>query len=148
MRTLAGLALAALILIPTFAFRPSAEEEAVRQAVLDYVEGIYDVAPDRIAHSVHPDMHKIGFFRPSPDAAYRFMPMNYEQLHQLAGRWNVDNRRNITDETVKDVVVYDVLDKTATAKLTAQWGIDYFHLAKYDGTWQIVNVLWQSHPPM
>ncbi len=25
--------------------------------------------------------------------------------------------------------------------------MDYFHLAKYDGKWMIVNVLWQSLPP-
>ena len=44
-------------------------------------------------------------------------------------------------------VALDVLDKTATAKLTADWGVDYFHLARFDGQWQIVNVMWQS-PPM
>ncbi|MEM6645951.1 MAG: nuclear transport factor 2 family protein [Bacteroidota bacterium] len=148
MKKLLWLALAAVILIPTFAFRPSAEEAAVRQAVLDYVEGLYDVAPDRIATSVHPDLHKIGFYRDSDDSPYAFTPMSYEQLHQLAGRWNTDNRQQLTDETPKDIVVFDVLDQTASAKLTAQWGVDYFHLAKYEGQWQIVNVLWQSPPPM
>ena len=41
----------------------------------------------------------------------------------------------------------DVLDKTAVAKLTAFWGIDYFQLEKNDGIWQIRHVIWQSHPP-
>jgi hypothetical protein len=27
------------------------------------------------------------------------------------------------------------------------WGIDYMHLAKYDGRWQIINIVWQAHPP-
>ena len=31
---------------------------------------------------------------------------------------------------------------TASAKLTADWGVDYFHLAKYEGKWKIVHVLW------
>ena len=44
------------------------------------------------------------------------------------------------------ITVYDVLDQTATAKLVAEWGIDYMHLAKFDGKWMIVNVLWQSPP--
>lgn len=29
---------------------------------------------------------------------------------------------------------------------TAAWGIDYFHLAKLDGKWMIMNVRWQSIP--
>jgi Putative lumazine-binding len=40
-----------------------------------------------------------------------------------------------------------VLDKTAAAKIVAFWGIDYMQLAKYDGQWKIVNILWQAHPP-
>lgn len=43
--------------------------------------------------------------------------------------------------------MFDVLDQTASAKLTAMWGVDYFHLAKYDGQWKIVNILWQEPPP-
>ena len=42
--------------------------------------------------------------------------------------------------------IFDVLDKTASAKLTAHWGIDYFHLVKEDGKWKIYQVLWQSPP--
>jgi hypothetical protein len=43
--------------------------------------------------------------------------------------------------------VLDVLDQTASAKIVAMWGIDYMHLAKYDGRWQIINIVWQAHPP-
>jgi hypothetical protein len=39
-----------------------------------------------------------------------------------------------------------VLDQTATAKITAQWGIDYMQLAKFDGAWKIINIVWQTHP--
>jgi hypothetical protein len=45
---------------------------------------------------------------------------------------------------VKEVVVLDVLDKTASAKLVADWGVDYMHLAKVDGRWMIKNILWQG----
>ena len=136
------LAAAALFAWPA---APSAEEEAVHAAVLDYVEAIYDVEPDRIARSVHPELRKLGFWR--NDGAYQRMDMSYEQLHALAARWNTDNRQNLDESTVKKIEVYDVLDQTATAKLTADWGVDYFHLARFDGQWQIVNVMWQS-PPM
>ena len=32
----------------------------------------------------------------------------------------------------------------AIAKLTASWGTDYFLLAKMDGKWMIMQVLWQT----
>ena len=40
-----------------------------------------------------------------------------------------------------------VLDKTASAKVVAHWGVDYMHLAKVDGRWMIRNILCQSPPP-
>jgi len=36
--------------------------------------------------------------------------------------------------------------KTATAKLTAFWGIDYFQLEKIEDKWMIRHIIWQSHP--
>lgn len=129
-----------------FAPAPAADErEAVRAAVLDYVDALYEVDPTRVERSVHPELAKRGFFRPRNASSYDESKMSYEQLHALAGRWN--SRGGVDARTaVKEIVVYDVLDQTATAKLTAQWGIDYLHLARYDGRWKIVNVLWQSPP--
>jgi hypothetical protein len=34
----------------------AADREAVRQAALDYVEGVYNVQPERIRRSVHPSL--------------------------------------------------------------------------------------------
>ena len=64
---------------------------------------------------------------------------------ELAATYNADGSK-VPSDAPKEIVVLDVLDQTATAKLTASWGVDYFHLAKYDGRWQIVHVLWQTLP--
>ncbi len=119
-----------------------ADVEGVEAAVRDYVEGVYEVDPDRIRRSVHPYLTKFGFARRSPDDEYRVIPMTFDQLVELAAEYNADGR--IPEDAPKEIVVLDVLDKTAAAKLTASWGVDYFHLAKYDGRWKIVHVLWQS----
>jgi hypothetical protein len=47
----------------------------------------------------------------------------------------------------EDIVLFDVQDQTASAKLTAWWGTDYLLLAKEQGRWIILQVLWQSPPP-
>jgi hypothetical protein len=122
------------------------DKEAVRAAAMDYIEALYQAQPDRIARSVHPKLTKLGFAKKQGETTYSEFPMTYDQLVNLAGSWNKDGKRGV-DKAPKEVAVYEVLDQTASAKVTAQWGIDYLHLAKFDGQWKIVNILWQAHPP-
>lgn len=123
----------------------TAEKEAVHQAVLDYVEGVYNVDPSRIERSVHPELAKVGFYRANEKAAYAPGRMSYEKLIEVAKTWNKAGK--LPANAPKEITIFDVQDQTASAKLVAQWGTDYFHLAKYDGKWKIINVLWQSPPP-
>lgn len=123
----------------------SADQEAVRMAVLDYVEAIYTVDPSRIERSVHPKLAKTGFYRGPNDPTYRpGSVMTFTQLVEVAKSWNKDGKQ--PKDAPKEITIFDVLDQTATAKLVAAWGIDYMHLAKFDGKWMITNVLWQSPP--
>lgn len=120
------------------------EQVAVKEAVLDYVEGVYEVSPERIERSIHPDLAKRGFFIKKGETAYSPHTMTFPQLVELSKNYNKDG--HVPKDAPKDVVVYDISDQTASAKLTAVWGIDYIHLAKYDGKWKIINVLWQTPP--
>ncbi|HZG53429.1 MAG TPA: nuclear transport factor 2 family protein [Pyrinomonadaceae bacterium] len=142
------LALVALVLLPAGVAAQqqgaAAEREAVKQAVLDYVEGIYTVDASRIERSVHPELAKRGFFVKRGETAYSSDAMTFTQLVELAKTYNKNGR--VPKDAPKEVVVFDVSDQTASAKLTAVWGIDYIHLAKYDGKWKFVNVLWQTPP--
>jgi hypothetical protein len=142
-RTIAA-AVALSVLTTAAAAQAPSDQEAVRQAALDYVEGIYEVKPERLQRSVHPTLVKRGFYKKDAAAPYTEMPMTYEQLLKLAGSWNKDGKR---DTSIKEVAVLEVLDQTAVARVRANWGIDYMLLAKYDGQWKIVQILWQSHPP-
>jgi Putative lumazine-binding len=118
-------------------------EEAVKQAVLDYVEALYEADSSRIERSVHQDLFKLGFER-DKDGTYKPSRMTYKELYDLAGRWNKAGK--IPRSSKKEIVVYDVSDQTASAKLTAMWGIDYMHLAKFNGRWMITDILWQTPP--
>jgi hypothetical protein len=117
--------------------------EAVKQAVLDYVEALYEADSTRIERSVHKELFKLGFER-DKEGTYKPYRMTYQELYDLAGRWNKTGR--IPKNSKKEIVVYDVADQTASAKLTAMWGIDYLHLAKFDGKWMITDLLWQTPP--
>ena len=127
---------------PTAAQLPD-DREAVKQAVLDYVEALYEADSARIERSVHRDLFKLGFER-DKDGTYKPYRMTYQELYDLAGRWNKTGR--IPKNSKKEIVVYDVADQTASAKLSAMWGIDYLHLAKFEGKWMITDILWQTPP--
>ena len=115
-------------------------------AVLDYVEGIYEVTPERIERSVAKDLAKVGYWRAPEGKTYDESTMSFDQLVKLAGNWNAEGRVD-PEEAPKEIEILDIMDKTAVAKLSAAWGIDYLNLAKIEGKWMIKNVLWQSYPP-
>lgn len=150
MRTyLMTLLLAGLTGLTTAAAQEDATEnagdrEAVRRACLDYVEGVYEVKPELIERGVHKDLKKYGYWKRDAESDYQPTPMSFEQLHRLAATFNKDG--HVPADAPKEIVIFDVLDKTASAKLTAHWGVDYFHLVKEDGQWKILQVLWQSPP--
>ena len=123
----------------------AADTAGVRSAVLDYVDGIYLADTARIVRSVRPELAKRGYWIPRNQTAYSNEPMTFAELIGVAKTWNPNRQRN-PDTMIKEIQILDLLDQTASAKLVAQWGVDYFHLARYDGRWMIVNVLWQSPP--
>jgi hypothetical protein len=120
------------------------DKELVHAAIEDYVDALYLVQPDRIKKSVHPNLTKKGFWKGKDQENYgKEQIMTFDQLVALAGTWNAKGTA-ITKDSPKVIEVYDVQDQTATGKVTAEWGTDYFQLAKYDGKWMITNIVWQG----
>jgi hypothetical protein len=127
------------------AAQSTAERAAVERAVLDYVEGFYEGDTTKLQRSVHPEVSKYGFYIPRDSSRYVGEAMPWAEFLAYARRVRARNRPPPADAP-KIVAVFDVLDQTASAKLTAYWGVDYLLLAKRDGRWMIYRVLWQTPP--
>lgn len=125
---------------------PNGNREAVRRAVLDYVEGFYEGDSTKLVRSIRPEFYKYGFARPADGSAYRGMHMTWQAAMDFARRVKERNEQAPAGSP-KEIILLDVSDQTASAKLTAWWGLDYLLLAKYDGRWMISHVLWQTPPP-
>lgn len=123
----------------------SEDREAVRRAVLDYVEGFYEGDSVKLARSVRPEIYKYGFWRQRDSTRYAGEQMKYQAFFDYARRVK-QNNRPAPSTAPKTVEIYDVQNQSASAKLTAFWGTDYLLLGKYDGRWMISSVLWQSPP--
>jgi len=144
-------AVIALLSFGVFVARPGAgqvpaDRDAVRAAVLDYVEGFYEGDTVRLVRSVWPEVRKYGYWRAKPDAPYVGEAMPFADFMSYANRIKSGASKTPAGAP-KDITVFDVQDQTASAKLTAWWGTDYFLLAKQKGRWMIIQVLWQSPPP-
>jgi hypothetical protein len=124
----------------------AADRDAVKRAALDYVEGFYEGDSTKLARGIRPEVYKYGFWRPADKTTYSGSRMSYDDMFAYARRVR-ENNRQAPASAPKEVVIYEVLDQTATAKLTASWGTDYLLLGKYDGRWMISHVIWQSPPP-
>jgi hypothetical protein len=131
--------------LPARAQQTSPDRDAVRRAALDYLEGFYEGDSTKIVRSVRPDVRKAGFYVAQGSATYVAEEMPFAAMIEYTN--NFRKRGRTTPATApREVTVGEVNDQTATAKVTAWWGIDYLQLAKYDGKWMIVNVMWQSPP--
>ena len=143
MRPIISVLLLALcfVLITWSQDNPAIEKDkaAIKQAALDYAEGYYEGSGERMERAVHPLLFKRGLVVTAPGAPPFLVFMNSQMLIEAArsGRGKVDpDKRNIS------FAVLDLNENTATAKIFTVGFNDYLHLAKSDGQWKIVNVLW------
>ena len=143
--TTATLLVVGALVLPALATAQDAHDRAaVERAALDYLEGFYEGSTEKIRRSVHPDAHKFGFAM--RDGAYQRIPMSFDEMLAFATRVK-ETGNHPPEDAPKRVELLDVLDQTAVAKVHAWWGSDYLTMARYDGAWKIVQVLWQSPPP-
>lgn len=140
--------LAALVLatvVHTSSAQQPPDREAVRRAALDYLEGFYEGDSAKLVRSVRPDVRKAGYYKSRDATTYTAEEMPFADVIAYANNFK-KNGRTTPATAPREVIVGEVNDQTATAKVVAWWGIDYLQLAKYDGKWMIVNVMWQSPP--
>jgi hypothetical protein len=149
MKQLLILLLCTLSLTGVYAQTSSTDDVAgVRQACFNYIDTFYKVDTTLAYESVHPTLQKRGFSFDEKSGSYsKQLEMPFPALIRLAKTWNKEGKR-ANAGSPRAVDVFEVADKTATAKVTAVWGIDYLHLIKENGRWMIVNVLWQSPPKL
>ena len=138
-----------LALVPVLLFagvldaQTSADSAAIRQTALDYIEGWYEGNAERMERAVHPDLAK--------------RIINVDQRgrpvlgHQSAMTLVQNTRRGGGKDTPPaerrtGVRILDAFGNTASVRVDADRWIDYLHVAKWNGRWVIINVLWENRP--
>jgi hypothetical protein len=119
----------------------AADSSAIRQTALDYIEGWYEGNAERMERALHPELAK---------RIVNIDPRNGRNSlgQQSAMTLVLSTRRGGGKETPpaqqrKDVRILDIFGNTASVRVDAGSWIDYMHIAKWNGRWVIVNVLWE-----
>ena len=122
----------------------AADSNGIRAAALDYIEGYYEGNGERMERALHPELAK---------RIVRTNDQGRSQLGQMSAMTLVMGTRQgggkdtPVAEQRKDVKILDIYRNAASARIDASGWVDYLHLAKWNGRWVIVNVLWELHPP-
>jgi len=145
MRVVVGIVLCVLVFAPGRArAQAEADSSAIRQTALDYIEGWYTGDAERMERALHPELAK---------RIVRTNPANGKsRLDQMSAMSLVQSTRagygtkTPKSEQQKDITILDIYRNAASVKIVAAAWVDYLHMARFDGRWVIVNVLWELKP--
>ncbi|REJ78773.1 MAG: nuclear transport factor 2 family protein [Acidobacteria bacterium] len=137
----------AVAIVLMFAAAVSAQqnspEQEITNTVLNYAEGWYEGDAGRMEKSLHPELAKRRIDT-NAEGRSRMDEMSSLRLVQVTRPGYGKNTPKA--EQMKTVKILDIYGDMATVRLEMRDWIDYMHLAKTDGQWKIVNVLWDRKP--
>ncbi|GGI23776.1 nuclear transport factor 2 family protein [Pedobacter mendelii] len=114
----------------------------IRQSAIDYIESQHKPNPAQMEHALHPRMVKRTFWKDKATGKDYIRETTTESMVLLAESYNKNNDK-FPPSPKKEVKLLDVSERTASVKLIADQWIDYLHIVKLNGSWKIINVLWQ-----
>jgi hypothetical protein len=111
------------------------DEDAIKRAALDYVEGWYQADGVKMEQALHDQLAKK---RVTPEG----------EVWAVDKEWMVEATRNghgkleQPEKGKKEVTLLDKTERMVSVKIESEQFIDYVHLVKDAGEWKIINVLW------
>ena len=139
------LASAALLAALPARAQTAADSAAIRAAALDYVEGWYAADGARMERALHPELAKRNVFTDPQSNRSRLIQMS--ALTLINGAKGGGGSQIPAADRKRDVAILDIYGNAASVRARMATWIDYMHLAKWNGRWVIVNVLWENDPP-
>lgn len=134
---------AALVLAAPAGAQTAADSAGIRQAALDYIEGWYEGNAERMERAVHPDLAKRII---NADQRGRSVLGHQSAMTLVQNTRRGGGKETPAAERRTDVRILDIFGNTASVRVDADRWIDYMHIAKWNGRWVIINVLWENRP--
>ncbi len=134
-----------LAAVPPLRAQTAADSAAIRAAALDYIDGWYAGDGARMERALHPELAKRNVFTDPQHRRSRLIQMS---ALTLINQTREGGGSDIAAaERKSEVTILDVFHGAASVRVRAASWVDYMHLARFNGRWVIVNVLWENDPP-
>lgn len=130
---------------PALRAQTAADTSAIRSAAMDYIEGWYAGDAERMTRALHPELAKRIVRTDSASKRSQLQQMSAMSL--VAGTRSGGGKQTPVAEQKKDFRLLDIYRGAAMARVDASEWVDYLQLARFNGRWVIVNVLWELTPP-
>lgn len=133
-----------ILSISDLAAQSSSDSTAIRNTALDYIEGWYAGEEERMERAIHPRLAK-RLVTENPQQGNSNLVVTsalelFQQTRRGGGKMTPENDRKT------DVKILDIYGNAASVKVDAGGWIDYMHMARWNGEWKIINVLWELNP--
>ncbi len=109
---------------------------------LGYLVALQELKPSLMNEVMNDSLNKItiGWNRTTKKEYAR--ATTKAQMIDFATTWNKSNTKFPFNPS-NNLTILDIYNRIATVKLVSDNWVEYLHLIKQDGTWSIVNLIWQ-----
>jgi hypothetical protein len=122
----------------------AADSAGIRASALDYIEGWYTADAPRMTRALHPELAK-RIVQTDPKSQKSVLSqMGAKELIEYTRKGG--GKETPVQRRQADVSILDIYQGAASAKVIATDWVDYLQLARWNGRWVIVNVLWELKP--
>jgi len=129
---------------PCVQAQAAADSAAIRATALDYIEGWYEGNAERMERALHPELAK-RIVNVDPRNGRNTLGQQ-SAMTLVQGTRRGGGKETPAAQQRKDVRILDIFGNTASVRVDAGGWVDYMHVAKWNGRWVIVNVLWELRP--
>jgi hypothetical protein len=143
MRQLSLVVLFAAATLPPVRAQSPADSAAIRATAMDYMQGWYTGDAERMQRALHPELAK-RIVNTDSTGASRLSHMGADRL--VEGTRRGFGQDTPADQRQADARILDIFGNTASVRATMREWVDYMHMARWNGRWVIVNVLWEMKP--
>jgi hypothetical protein len=117
-----------------------ADSADIRATALDYIDGYYTGDAARMERALHPDLAKRIVMT---DTLGRSRLGQMSAMGLVQGTRSGGGKNMPAAQKREDVRILDIFQNTASVRIDAGTWVDYLQVAKWNGRWVIVNVLWE-----
>jgi len=143
-RRLLFLSLLVVFLLPrSLSAQSAADSAAIRATALDYIDGWYAGDATRMERALHPELAKRIVMT---DAQGRSRLGQQSAMTLVQNTQRGGGKETPADKRKNEVRILDIYQNAASVRVQASSWVDYLHVAKSNGRWVIVNVLWEMDP--